>query len=388
MKITLITEYDLSDRDTYSGTAYWIPAALKSAGIELDFLQVTLPEKLLPPWEEAALRCKQFFSRWSKQGYFKPEILTRRAEYIAETLKDRVAKLDSDVILTALTPLSAAYLQAKQPIIYWSDFVYSALAGFYPDRRFHHVDTRWDGHLVTDACLMNANILIFSSHWAARAAIELHGIAKNKIHVVPFGPNMEIDHDEQDVKSWVRQRKSNVIKLLFIGTDWFRKGGDIVLTTAKRLHEMGYELEVTLVGSKPRDEELPAYVKHIHFLSKNTPEGLSKIKELYRQSHFLFVPSRAEAFGIVFCEASAFGLPSLTTYVGGIGDVVKDGVNGMTFSLETRVDEVCSYITSTLNDADKYEALCLSSFNEYKTRLNWGTAGKQVEGIIRGYLGD
>jgi glycosyltransferase involved in cell wall biosynthesis len=387
MKITLITEYDLSDRDTYSGTAYWIPAALKSAGIELDCLQVTLPEKLLPPLEEAALRCKQFFSRWSKDGYFKPEILTRRAEYIAETLKARVANLDSDVILTALTPLSAAYLQAKQPIVYWSDFIYSALAGFYPDRRLHHVDIRWDGHLVTDACLMNAKLLIFSSHWAARAAVELHGITKNKIHVIPFGPNIEVDHDEEVIKSFIQQRKSNTIKLLFIGTDWFRKGGDIVLNTAKRLHEMGHDVEVTLVGSKPRDEVLPPYVNYIRFLSKNTPFGLQKIKELYRQSHFLFVPSRAEAFGIVFCEASAFGLPSITTYVGGIGDVVKDGVNGMTFSLETQIDEVCSYIVSTLNDADKYAALCLSSFNEYKTRLNWETAGRQVKELIQGYLG-
>jgi glycosyltransferase involved in cell wall biosynthesis len=386
MKVTFITEYNYFDKDTCSGTAHWIPTSLQRAGVEVDFIHVSVPQKLLPPWEEFGLRCKQFFSRWSKQGHFKPELLVRRAEHIAEVLKGPVSRLDSDVILTALTPLTAAYLQAKQPVVYWSDFIYSAFAGFYPDKRFDHVDTRWDGHYVTDACLTNSKLLIFSSHWAARAAIELHGVTKNKVHVVPFGPNMEIDHNEQHVKAWIKQRKISPIKLLFIGGTWFPKGGDIVLRIANRLHEMGHEVEMTVVGAKPGEEKIPAFVKHVKFLTKNSVGEVERLKEFYRRSHFLFVPSRAEAFGIVFCEASAFGLPSLTTYVGGIGDVVKDGVNGMTFALETQVDVVCEYILATLNDPVAYEALCLSSFNEYKTRLNWDVAGKKVKEIIQASL--
>jgi len=382
MKITYISEKEYSNRDESSGTAYWIPTCLQRADIELDIINVSIPQKLLPPWEELGMRYKQFVSRWSKKGYFTPELLVRRAQYVAQVLEERVSQLNSDVIFTALSPTCAAFLKAKQPIAFWSDYVYSACAGFYPENRFHHIDTRWDGHEVTDACLMNSKLLIFSSHWAARSAIELHGISQNKIHVVPFGPNLEIDHSGQEIKSWVTRRQPKPIKLLFVGKTWFRKGGDIVLAVAKRLNELNHETQVTLVGAKPDHGELPSYVKYIDFISKNSPEDLEVMKRLYQESHFLFVPSRAETFGIVFCEASAFGVPSLTTFVGGIGDVVKNGVNGMTFSLEASLDDICNYILTTLNDPLAYQELCLSSYNEYKTRLNWDVAGQCVKDII------
>lgn len=382
MKVTFITEGKYFDRDAFSGTVFNIPACLKHAGIEVDFIHVSIPQKLLSPWEELGLRCKQFFSRWSRKGHFDSEIFMRRSKHVAEMLAGPVSKLNSDVIFSALSPVSTAYLSAKQPIIYWTDFLYTAFSGFHPDFRSHHISTKWDGYFITDACLRNAKSLIFSSQWAARSAVELHGISPDKIHVVPFGPNMEIDHDEQDIKSWVTQRGQKPIKLLFIGRVWYLKGGDTVLRIAKALHESGHEVKVTLLGSKPDDEVLPAYVEYIDFISKNSPENREKIKKLYREAHFLFVPSRAEAFGIVFCEASAFGVPSLTTFVGGISEVVKNGVNGMTFSLEASIDEICHYILSTVNDPVAYQALCLSSFNEYKTRLNWDVAGERVRKII------
>src|SRR5437762_2225128 len=82
------------------------------------------------------------------------------------------------------------YSETNIPIFYWTDAIYTALAGFYPALRFHHPDTMWDAYDMVEASLMNARRLIFSSQWAARSAIELHGIAKDKIKVVPFGANL------------------------------------------------------------------------------------------------------------------------------------------------------------------------------------------------------
>jgi glycosyltransferase involved in cell wall biosynthesis len=382
MKLTYISERDFFDRDYGSGTDFWIPTCLKNAGIDVEVIHVPISQKLLSPWQELGARCKQFFSRMSKKGYFTPGYQLSRAHHVADTLNNIIAKLDSDVILTALSPISVAFVQTKQPIVFWTDYLYTACANFYPDHRFHHVDSRWDGHDVTDACLMNSKLLIFSSQWCARAAVELHGIAPEKIHVVPFGPNLSIDHHDNELKSWITQRKQRPIKLLFVGKQWFRKGGDIVLTVANRLNELNHETTITLVGSKPFKSTLPPYVTHIDFVSKNSPEDIVRLKKLYQDSHFLFVPSRAETFGIVFCEASAFGLPSISSFVGGISDVVKNGVNGMTFSLEDPVEKICHYILATLDDPLAYQALCLSSYNEYKTRLNWDFAGQQVKKII------
>ena len=50
--------------------------------------------------------------------------------------------------------------------------------------------------------------------------------------------------------------------------------------------------------------------------------------ELLAISDVMFHLSRKEAFGLVLLEALACGVPSIATNVGGIPEVIEDGVNG------------------------------------------------------------
>ena len=74
----------------------------------------------------------------------------------------------------------------------------------------------------------------------------------------------------------------------------------------------------------------------------------------------------------MFCEASAFGLPSLSYATGGVPDYVRDGVNGACLPVGTPAEGFANAVQEMLQDADRYEALCLSAFNEYATRLELG----------------
>ena len=113
---------------------------------------------------------------------------------------------------------------------------------------------------------------------------------------------------------------------------------------------------------------------------------LAKMTQLLQEAHFLFVPSQGEAYGIVFCEANAYGLPCLTTYVGGISTIVRDDVNGKTFALDASVKEYCDYIVGLMRDRARYEEMALASFNEFETRLNWKTAVRTVTKLMREVL--
>jgi glycosyltransferase involved in cell wall biosynthesis len=62
-----------------------------------------------------------------------------------------------------------------------------------------------------------------------------------------------------------------------------------------------------------------------HFLGWKSPDDLI---DLYAQSTLYVMPSLTEAFGIVFLEAMAAGLPVIGTSVGGIPEIIQDGVNG------------------------------------------------------------
>jgi len=71
-------------------------------------------------------------------------------------------------------------------------------------------------------------------------------------------------------------------------------------------------------------------VEHVfHFWGWKS--GLDLLK-LYSQADVFAMPSLVEAFGVVFLEAMACGIPVVGTYVGGIPEIVKDGYNGLLVS--------------------------------------------------------
>jgi glycosyltransferase involved in cell wall biosynthesis len=280
-----------------------------------------------------------------------------------------------------------AYLECKQPTVLWTDALYGSLLGFYSAFTKHSPRSMKQGNSITRDCLENVSLAIFSSDWAARSALELYGADKNKVKVVPFGANIHCEHTVLDIREMLKRRSRETVKFLFIGKEWNRKGGDIVFKVVKALHAAGQKVELNFIGCMPPEGcEIPAYINCPGFISKRTPEGVAAITKLLQESHFLFVPSRAEAYGIVFCEANAFGLPCLTSYVGGIPTVVKDNINGMTFALDAPVEKYCDYIVNLMRNYEQYEELALSSFNEYQTRLNWGTAIRTVKGLIEEVL--
>ena len=239
------------------------------------------------------------------------------------------------------------------------------------------------GNEITRQCLARTQLAIFSSDWAANSAIELYGASKDKVKVVNFGANIESHPSYADMQQIVKNRSSEKIKLLFLAKSWERKGGDIALAVAKALHENGYPVELSIVGYTPKIESHLPYATCLGFISKQTAEGKEKLFRLLCDSHFLFVPSRADACPMVFAEANAFGLPCLTTYVGGISSAVRDNVNGMTFGLDAQVQIYCDYIVQLMHDRARYEALGMSAYNEYVTRLNWRSAVGVVEKLVR-----
>ncbi len=377
MKFAFTTTFDSSDVQNWSGTPFNMANAFAEQGIEVE--RMGNLKRQLPPY----FKLKQFWKKMACGQRESPRFNTFVAKHYSQQIAKKLEKTNVDAIIAPLiNPI--AYLDCKQPIVLWTDALYASLLGFYGGFSSHAASSIKQGNNLTRECLTRCKLAIFSSDWAARTAIEIYGASKEKIKVVPFGANIQSNHTADDIRTFLKARSPNTLKLLFIGKHWERKGGDIVFNVTKALHAAGQRVELNFVGCHPpKDIEIPAYIKCHGFISKRTPEGVEKMIRLLHESHFLFVPSRAECFGIVFAEANAFGLPCLTSYVGGISTAVKDNINGMTFGLDASVDTYCHYIMNLMQDYDEYEKLALSSFHEYETRLNWKTAASSVIQLIR-----
>jgi glycosyltransferase involved in cell wall biosynthesis len=100
-------------------------------------------------------------------------------------------------------------------------------------------------------------------------------------------------------------------------------------------------------------------------------------------AHLVFVPSRAEAFGITFCEAAAYGVPSLTSDVGGIPTIVREGLTGFSLPAESAPEAYADRIVTCYGDRDRYVELGRSARRYYDRALTWDAYGKGLVGILQ-----
>jgi len=315
------------------------------------------------------------------KGYLRerePSVL----KYYAEQIIANLSTVDVDIIFSPST-IPIAYLQCNQPIVFWTDATFGGMIDFYPEFSNLCKLTIKNGNEMEKAALDRCKLAIYSSEWAAKTALDNYDVKRSKVKIVPFGANINCDRDFDDIERIVDSRPSNKCKLLFLGVDWIRKGGSIALDVAKELNKWGLNTELTVVGCQPIIKgELPSYVRTLGYISKATKEGLLQINRLLAESHFLILPSKSEAFGVVFCEANSFGTPCIATNVGGIPTIIRDSINGKLFSKDADVAEYCHYIFNLLSNYSHYRELALSSFKEYQSRLNWSVAGKNVKKLL------
>jgi glycosyltransferase involved in cell wall biosynthesis len=274
-------------------------------------------------------------------------------------------------------------LDTKLPKVFYTDATFAGIVNFYEKYTSLSRQIIEEGHYLERKALESSALAVYASEWAARSAIEYYHADPGKVKVVPFGANIDSRRSYEDIKRLVSLRSQRQCQLLFVGIDWQRKGGDLAVKVAGELNQRGLPTRLHVVGVKNLNREVPDFVVNHGFISKASGEGIQKLERLFSESHFLIVPSRAEAYGLVFCEASSFGLPSLSTNVGGISTVIRDGINGKTFSLDSNAKDYASFILDHFNHFPGYRQLAYSSFHESESRLNWEVAGKSLMQLLK-----
>jgi glycosyltransferase involved in cell wall biosynthesis len=174
-----------------------------------------------------------------------------------------------------------------------------------------------------------------------------------------------------------------------VGVDWERKRGDLAVEIAKRIEAHGISVELTVAGCRPPgDRELPEWVKVEGFVSKRTAAGAARLAELFARSHFLVMPSLAEAYGLVYAEAAAFGVPSVAARTGGVPTVVIDGETGVLDDPTATAESYAGRVLALLRDRPRYEQMARAASARSAAVLNWDVAGRdalaRIEDLVDG----
>lgn len=358
LRIAYVTQHDPYDIHGFSGIGYYMMKALMRQALDV--------------WPIGPL---------NRPDLGVSEVVQSLNAQVARKLRE----VQADVVFSSGYD-HVCCLEGGRPFVFWHDAMFASVRGYYSPLRQDPPEVVEAIAEVDKMALQNCTLAIFASEWAARDAVSRYGVDGSKVKVVPFGANLECRRGPADIRRLVSSRSKDVCKLLFVGYAWQRKGGEIVLQIADELNRRGMKTELSIVGCEPEvDGPMPDYVKIRGFISKSTAAEVNILDRLFSESHFLVVPSRAECFGIVFAEASSYGLPSLATLTGGIPSAVRDDVNGRLFSLDADVSEYCSYILNLMADRERYEELSLTAFNEYRTRLDWDVGARTVKALLEEY---
>ncbi|MBK9248601.1 MAG: glycosyltransferase family 4 protein [Ignavibacteria bacterium] len=372
MKIGYITAADSKSKYPWSGTIYYVAKALEKHCGEVVHLG--------PVPDNAMFRGRitNKLLRTIGLGYDPLHDYPLARKY-ARHFSAKIAEEKLDVLVACAASTEIALLETEIPIIGIAD-VTGRLAHEYYEQ-FSNIINAKSLLEIDGKFIHKCSAVIYSSDWAANSARQDYGNVRGLIETIPFGANVDPE-DIPSIETITNKPLTDVCRLLFLGVDWVRKGGDIAFDTMVELNKRGISTTLTVCGCIPPKKYSHPNLTVIPFLNKNIPAERQTFNEMLLNVDFLLVPTRKEAYGIVFCEANAFGLPAITTATGGVTQIVRNDINGFALPEDAESKDYANTIARYWSDRSTYSKLVLSSRNEYDTRLNWDTWGEKATKVI------
>lgn len=158
------------------------------------------------------------------------------------------------------------------------------------------------------------------SQWAARSFVENYGVPEERIHVIPPGVDLAQWALAEDGSGSGTNPEERPFRMLFVGADFERKGGPLLLEVFRQ--SLKGRCELHLVTKFDVKEEPGVFV----YRGFGPNDGA--LRRLYQRSDAMVLPTRADCFSLASIEAMASGLPVISCPVGGIPEIIRDGETG------------------------------------------------------------
>ena len=298
--VAIVSVGDPRQLGTWSGVTAGIYGGLRQLGVEIAPVDVSLPrarERAL--LAAAALRTR---NRYDAEG-------AALVDRVRSTLARRAltpAGVDGAIQIgtTFTLPRGVRYVTLEDMTLRQALAVHPVFI-----RMSRSTATSWERRRAR--IYGAARACAAASHWTADSLREDYGIEGERIAVVGFGANHRPTAGERD---WAPPR------FLFVGIDWERKGGPLLLRAFARVREALPAVKLDVIGGHP-----PLQQEGVSFhgvLSQEREHDRALVRELFAAATCFVMPSQVEPFGIAYVEAAAAGIPSIGSSVGGPADVI------------------------------------------------------------------
>ncbi len=205
------------------------------------------------------------------------------------------------------------------------------------------------------------------SAWAGRSVAEDYGIPEDRIlaagagtnYVAPAGP-----HGPYDTQT-----------ILFIGTEFERKGGPLLVDAFRRLRKRLPKARLVIVGCNPAVDEKG--IEIVGPIPKAAPDGLARLLEQYRRASLFCIMSHFEPFGIVVVEAQDQYVPCVVPARFAFTETVADGITGRHVP-EYNAETLAVILGDLLADPARLEAMGQAAHTHVRECWNWDVAARRI----------
>lgn len=379
MKIAFVTPYyNPQDIKRGSGTFYYMSHEMERQGCQLSYFgpltfQTPFLTRTLRSFTKRVQKCRYI-------TYLDPSL----ANELGKELKTQLLKLSVDLILTN-DPGVVAGLDVELPVVYYSDVMLpaSSKANVLREMVAYRQVPLWALRRYQKTmrrCLERAALAIFPAQWQLEQA-KGYGVDPAKLHLVSFGANIPDPGPEvAEQRDFNKNSQPRKVKLLFVGTDWERKGGDIAVAVTNLLRDERVDASLDVVGNNLQG--MPPHIRSHGQLHKNNPEEWCLMDKLYRASDVFILPSRSEGSVISPREAAAYGLPTLAYRIEGMLNSVVDGQSGVLLEPGTGPEGFAQIILNWLNKPEAYQRLCLGARRFYESDANWNGSVRRLIDVL------
>jgi len=254
-----------------------------------------------------ALRYEVGASYWGRRTV--SSLLRSRDPDVIHFHAQNVALLSSGVMRRIPTMISAdttSYLVAEQRLT--APWRWTFLPSHVLERRAFHA----------------ASVVVAWSQWAARSIIADHNVPAERVHVIPPGVEVE-QFDRFDVVR--RGNAEKKLKLLFVGGEFARKGGPLLLELFMSRFAARGDVELHVVTKERVVSPHPSIVIH-YGIEAFTEPWLA----MYASADIFVLPTLSDQAPLAYLEAMAAKLPIVTTPIGAAPEIVIDGRTGFIVS--------------------------------------------------------
>jgi glycosyltransferase involved in cell wall biosynthesis len=289
---------------------------------------------------------------WRERFYKNLSAFRQRSQKVATAIERSGHHID--LILQVGVLFDARWREPKIPSLIYTDYT-AWLSARRPEagRSPFNEYQRQQWIALESRALQRAAHICTWSDLVRNSLISDYGLPPERVTIVGGGVNFE-----QLPQVPQRPLDDRPPTTLFIGKDFHRKGGDVLLLAFAEARKTCPQARLILVTAGPVPPGLP--LENVEIVGPIWQR--SAIHDLYRQADLFVLPSRLETWGDVLLEAMAYALPCIGVEGQAMEEIIEDQRTGLIVPAE---------------DVNALAAAMVRLFQQPQLRQQWGQAARQ-----------